>query len=214
MQIKPLRRPTIQGVAHNRTIQPERVGGVNAQLMRASGAGEKGDTCSPAKAIQRDVLRDSRLAVFLAHDLPRAIQRVGTKRLTDDALVIRNIPVQQGDVFFLDRSMFELRLQVLMRFLALRREKNARRIPIQSMREQWPGGIRVHPAQEMVDGVGVAFSWYGKHAGGLIHRHNVRILVQDAQVAHLRSAYLGCGRRLQAGEPRKCGGNRRQKPRR
>ena len=80
MQMQPVSSGTIEFITHDRRIQPLRVGRVYAQLM--SSAGNRFELHHCAVTSRRHHLESSqrRLAMLMAHHLPRTIFKVHPQR--------------------------------------------------------------------------------------------------------------------------------------
>ena len=74
----------VEAVADDRGVEAKRVGGVNAELVRAAGQGEEVDEPGAVGALfAQHKACDSRFAVFVVDHLARTVKRIREKGKAD-----------------------------------------------------------------------------------------------------------------------------------
>ena len=124
---------TVEAVAHDGAVQPEGVGSMDAQLVGAARERLKADSGHAVVAFQHTVSGHGEPAVLAVHSLAGTVVDVGADGQIDDALILHDQAVEQGDITLADGVLFKLLLQSLMGRLVLGKDDQARGFLVQAM---------------------------------------------------------------------------------
>ena len=106
----------VQSVAQDRSVESCWMGCMDAQLVRAAGQRIEGDAGAAVSEFQHFVFRDRRLSVQGIDRLSGTVVEVRSQGKFDTSFRRGYSPLQQGDVAFSDGPVFELGLEILVRF--------------------------------------------------------------------------------------------------
>lgn len=116
VQEQPIGGCPVQSVAQDRSVESCWMGCMDAQLVRAAGQRIEGDAGAAVSEFQHFVFRDRRLSVQGIDRLSGTVVEVRSQGKFDTSFRRGYSPLQQGDVAFSDGPVFELGLEILVRF--------------------------------------------------------------------------------------------------
>ena len=96
----------VEAVAHDGAVQALWVGGMDAQLVGAARERLKADSGHAVVAFQHMVSGHCGPAVLAVHSLAGTVVDVGADGQIDDALILHDQAVEQGDVTLADGVLF------------------------------------------------------------------------------------------------------------
>jgi len=194
MQVKPLRRLSVERVTHNGAVQAVGMGAMYAELVGAAGFGVEGyegfglGSVIPrrlniplapfVRGIDDFIAGNSRLAVLEIHHLQGTVVEIGTEREADEAFrCYLRCAFEQGHVAFLDGTVLELLLEQGMGVLVLGSKEQAGGGHVEAMHQKRPCSIGVAFLQHGEDRSLAGLPGYGEHACGFVDHQKVFVFV-------------------------------------
>ena len=181
------------------------MGRMDAQLVRAAGQRVEGDAGAAVPEFQHFVLRDRRLSVQGIDRLSGTVVEVRSQGEFDTSFRRGYPPLQQGDVAFSDGPVFELGLEILVRFFGQGEQQYTRGVHIEAVDDERSRSCGITLPSPVEDRRSFRFSGDGEHPGRFEDGGYPAIFVQKFR-GGLRAGAIGFG--LDVESPKHVGENR------
>ena len=196
---------SVQSVARDRSIESRWMGRMDAQLVRAAGQRVEGDAGAAVPEFQHFVLRDRRFSVQGIDRLSGTVVEVRSQGEFDTSFRRGYPPLQQGDVAFSDGPVFELGLELLVRFFGQGEQQHTRGVHIEAVDYERSRSCGITLPSPVEDRQSFRFSGDGEHPGRFEDGGYPAIFVQKFR-GGLRAGAIGFG--LDVESPKHVGENR------
>ena len=181
------------------------MGRMDAQLVRAAGQRVEGDAGAAVPEFQHFVLRDRRLSVQGIDRLSGTVVEVRSQGEFDTSFRRGYPPLQQGDVAFSDGPVFELGLEILVRFFGQGEQQYTRGVHIEAVDDERSRSCGITLPSPVEDRRSFRFSRNGEHPGRFEDGGYPAVFVQELR-GGLRAGAIGFG--LDVESPKHVGENR------
>lgn len=205
VQEQPIGGCPVQSVAQDRSVESCWMGCMDAQLVRAAGQRIEGDAGAAVSEFQHFVFRDRRLSVQGIDRLSGTVVEVRSQGKFDTSFRQGYSPLQQGDVAFSDGPVFELGLEILVRFFGQGEQQYTRGVHIEAVDDERSRSCGITLPSPVEDRRSFRFSRNGEHPGRFEDGGYPAVFVQELR-GGLRAGAIGFG--LDVESPKHVGENR------